>query len=52
MDFFLIFFRAAPMAYGGSQARGWNRAVGAGLHHSNARQVWARDQTCVLMDTS
>ena len=27
-------FRAAPAAYGGSQARGWIRAIAAGLHHS------------------
>ena len=33
---FLVFhlFRAAPTAYGGSQARGGNRAVATGLHHS------------------
>ena len=32
-------FKAAPTAYGGSQARGLNRAVAAGLCHSysNAR---------------
>ena len=34
--FFLIFFRAAPMAYGGSQARGPVGAMAAGLHHSNS----------------
>ena len=33
---FLPFSRAAPMAYGGSQARGLTGAVAAGLHHSNA----------------
>ena len=31
---FLSFFRAAPMAHGGSQARGLIRVVAAGLHHS------------------
>ena len=28
-------FRAALLAYGGSQAKGWIRAVAAGLHHSH-----------------
>ena len=28
-------FRAAPTAHGGSQARGWIRAVATGLHHSH-----------------
>ena len=32
--FFWSFFRAAPKAYGGSQARGLIRATVAGLHHS------------------
>ena len=35
--FFLSFFRATPMAYGGSQARGLIEATAAGLRHSNAR---------------
>ena len=30
-----VLFRAAPTAYGGSQARGLIRAVAAGLHHSS-----------------
>ena len=36
---FFFLFRAAPAAYGGSQARGQIRTVVAGLHrsHSNAR---------------
>ena len=36
-DFFFFFFglfRAAPMTYGGSQARGLIGATAAGLHHS------------------
>ena len=36
---FLIFFflfRAAPMAYGGSQARGPIRVIAAGLYHSHS----------------
>ena len=32
---FLFFFKAAPSAYGGSQARGLVRAVAAGLHYSH-----------------
>ena len=37
--FFFGLFRAAPMAYAGSQARGRIRTVASGLHHghSNAR---------------
>ena len=38
-NFFLFLFRAAPVAYGSSQARGQTgaRAVAAGLCHSHAR---------------
>ena len=32
--FFFVFFRAAPVAHGGSQARGLIRAVAIGLRHS------------------
>ena len=32
----LSFFRAAPTAYGGSQAGGQIRAIAAGLHHSHS----------------
>ena len=56
--FFSWIFRAAPMAYGGSQARGLIGAIAADLYHSS-QQHWilnplseARDPTCVLMDTS
>ena len=34
--FFFCFFRAAPVAYGNSQARGRIRGTAAGLHHSKA----------------
>ena len=34
--FFLFYFRAAPAAYGSSQARGQIEAVAAGLHHSHS----------------
>ena len=41
-DFIVLFiyclFRATPVAYGGSQARGPIGAVAAGLHHS----LWQR----------
>ena len=33
---FVLLFRAAPPAYGSSQARGQIRATAAGLHHSHA----------------
>ena len=31
-----LLFRAAPAAYGGSQARGRVGAIAAGLHHSHS----------------
>ena len=34
--FFFFLFRAAPTAYGGSQARGRIRAAAAGLPHSHS----------------
>ena len=34
--FLAFFFRAAPMACGNSQARGWIRAAAASLCHSNS----------------
>ena len=41
---FFVFSRAAPMAHGGSQARGRIRAVAAGLHHglrtSDPSHIW------------
>ena len=55
---FFCLFRAIPVAYGGSQARGRIGATVTGLHHSS-QQCWilnplseARDQTHVLMDAS
>ena len=33
---FLGFFRAAPAAFGGSQARGLIRAAAAGLYHGHS----------------
>ena len=36
MFFFLVFSRAAIMAYGGSQARGLIRAVVSSLHQSHS----------------
>ena len=33
---FFFLFRAAPAAYGSSQARGWIRAEVTGLHHSHS----------------
>ena len=55
--FFFFFFclfafsRAAPVAYGGSQARGPIRATAAGLHHSNARSKPCLRSTPQLMAT-
>ena len=33
---FFFLFRATPMAYGSSQAKGRIRAAAAGLHHSHS----------------
>ena len=59
--FLFCLFRAVPVAYGSSQARGQLGAVAAGLHHSHnstrSEPVLnplnkAREWTRVLMDTS
>ena len=41
VSFFFVFclFRAAPTAYGDSQARGWIGAVDASLHHRHSNVV-------------
>ena len=54
-QFFSFLFRAAPAAYGGSQAKGRIRAVAAGLHHShsNARSelsLWPTPQLTAMPD--
>ena len=36
LAFFFCFFRAVPAACGGSQARGWIRAISAGQCHSHS----------------
>ena len=52
------FFRAMHVAYGSSQARGQIRTVYASLYHSSQQcrilrpLSKARDQTCILTDTS
>ena len=38
-------FRAASVAYGGSQARGLIGASAASLHHSRQRWIWAASAT-------
>ena len=43
--FFFFLFRAAPLAYGGSRARGWIGVMAAGLYHSHSNRSlthWAR----------
>jgi len=56
--FYFLLLRAAPAAYGSSQARGPIRAAAASLHHSSQQcQIpdplcEARDQACILTDTS
>ena len=38
----ILFFRAAPAAFGGSQARGQIQAVTAGLHHSRSNNAGSK----------
>ena len=51
-------FMATPITYGSSQAWGEIGTVAAGLHHNSQQhqilnpESEARDQTCILMDTS
>ena len=43
-----LLFRATPVAYGGSQARGRIGATAAGLHHSHSySQIWATSVTYI-----
>ena len=53
--FIYLFFRAAPMAYGGSQARGWLRAAAANLYHSHSNMgselhLWHIPQLTAMPD--
>ena len=55
--FFVFLFMAAPVAYGSSQARGWISCSCRPVPKPQQRQIFnplskARDQTCVLQDTS
>ena len=49
--FILLFYRAALVAYGGSQGRGPIRATAASLHHSHARSEPCLQLTPQLMAT-
>jgi len=53
--FVCLFFRASPMAYGSSQAKGWIRATAAGLHHSRSNvgselHLWPTPQLMAMLD--
>jgi len=53
--FLFVFFRAAPAAYGGSQAMGWIRATAADLHHSHNNAgskpcLWPTPQLTATLD--
>ena len=48
----LCLFRAIPVAYGGSQARGPIRAVAAGLHHSHSNAGSETRQKMELQSSS
>ena len=61
MGFFLSFFlsvclfRAAPMAYGGSQAKDPIGAIAAGLYHSHSNtrsqlHLWPTPQLTAMLD--
>ena len=55
-SFFAFFFKAASVAYGSSQARGWNRATDTRLccSHSNVgyqEHLWPTPQLRATMDT-
>ena len=50
-----LLFRAAPAAYGGSQARGRVGAIAAGLHHSHSNagselHLWPTPQLMAMTD--
>ena len=52
---FFFFFKAAPEAYGSSQARAWIKAVAAGLHHSHSNVgsepcLWPTQQLIAMPD--
>ena len=54
---FVLLFRAAPMAYGGSQARGQIGATAAGLHHNHSHAesnqwLWLTPQLMATPDSS
>ena len=44
LSIYLFNVRAAPVAYGGSQARGRNGAIAAGLYHRHGN---ARSKPCL-----
>ena len=44
VDFFFFFFRAPPIAYRGSQARGLIGAVATSLHHRHSN---TRSESCL-----
>ena len=51
----LFIFRAAPVAYGGSQVRGRMEATAAGLHHSHSNAgpepcLWPTPQLTAVLD--
>ena len=55
--FVFCLFRAIPVAYGGSQARGWIRTVATGLHHSHSNvgsepHLWPIPQLTATLDPS
>ena len=53
--FILLLFRATPVAYGGSQARGRIGTTAAGLHHSHSNtgsepRLWPTPQLMAMTD--
>ena len=50
-----LLFRATPMAYGGSQTRGWTGAAAASLHHSHSNEgskqhLWHEPLLTAMLD--
>ena len=53
--FYFCLLRATPLAYGGSQARGWIGGTATGLHHGHSKvgsdpHMWPTPQLMATLD--
>ena len=53
--YFIFYFRATPKGYGGSQTKGWIRAIATGLYHSHSKAgselcLWPTPQLMAIPD--